>query len=121
MNVGVRRRMLSVPRFIGRRRVAAVAQQARGVMAELSDEHRRLHRHVVAELLRSGGPLTPAMLAEQLDLTTAEISRLLDGLAAKKALIARTEHGAVLWAYPVTAAETPHRLRFRSGERLYAA
>jgi hypothetical protein len=25
------------------------------------------------------------------------------------------------WAYPATAAETPHRVRFASGETLYAA
>ena len=31
------------------------------------------------------------------------------------------EWGAVEWAYPVTAAQTPHRLAFSSGERINAA
>lgn len=31
------------------------------------------------------------------------------------------EAGAVVWAYHMTAAVTPHRLTFSSGERLYAA
>jgi hypothetical protein len=33
----------------------------------------------------------------------------------------RNEHGAVEWAYPVTAARTPHRVAFSTGERINAA
>ena len=46
---------------------------------------------------------------------------ILDELEAKKAFLFRDGRGAVVWAYPVTAAETPHRLFFKSGDRLYAA
>ena len=33
----------------------------------------------------------------------------------------RNERGEVTWAYPVTVAQTPHRLTFGSGEQVNAA
>jgi hypothetical protein len=33
----------------------------------------------------------------------------------------RDEQGAVIWAYPITVAQTPHALTFSSSEHLYAA
>ncbi|MDR3577019.1 MAG: hypothetical protein P4L50_24400, partial [Anaerolineaceae bacterium] len=35
--------------------------------------------------------------------------------------LVRNEQAAVTWAYPVTVEPTPHRLKFNSGEQLYAA
>ncbi len=121
MRVGVRRHMLSLPMAIGRRRVSAFADQARSVIGGLSALERRLHRFLVAELTRAGEPLTPDAVAEALDLSREDVVRMLDALGARKALIARNADGAVTWAYPVTVTPTAHHLRFRSGERLYAA
>lgn len=121
MNVGLRRHMLRLPRAVGARRVASVVRRAEAMRDELSDDHRRLHHLLVTELPRVGGPLAPDAVAERLDLPTGTARGLLDDLGARKALIARDEQGAVTWAYPVTVEPTPHRLSFRSGERLYAA
>jgi hypothetical protein len=121
MDVGVWRLMLRLPAVIGRRRVAAVADKATAIMGEFTEEHRALHRFVVAELPRAGAPLTIERLAQDRWLPPATVKQLLDDLGEKKALIARDDSGAVDWAFPVTVAETPHRLSFNSGERLYAA
>lgn len=121
MNVGVWRLMLRLPEAIGRRRVAAVAAKAAAIMAEFTDEHRGLHRFVVAELPRAGEALTIERLAEERSLPPATVKQLLDDLGEKKALIARDDNGAVVWAFPMTVTETPHGLSFKSGERLYAA
>lgn len=121
MNVGVWRLMLRLPAAIGRRRVATVAAKATAIMSELTEEHRGLHRFVVAELPRAGAPLTIERLAEQRSLPPATIKQLLDDLGDKKALIGRDDSGAVVWAFPMTVAQTPHHLSFTSGERLYAA
>jgi hypothetical protein len=45
----------------------------------------------------------------------------LTDLEARKIFLFRDGEGSVVWAYPVTAEQTPHRIRFRSGETLYAA
>ncbi|MDH3753150.1 MAG: hypothetical protein OEU32_04685 [Acidimicrobiia bacterium] len=121
MNVGLWRVMLRLPARIGRWRVASVATRAEAIMDGLSDDHRALHRFIVVELPRAGAPLTIDGLAEQRGLPPATVRQLLDDLGARKALIARDDHGAVVWAYPITVSKTPHRLSFKSGERLYAA
>ena len=121
MNVGLRRHMLKLPSAVGTRRVASVVRQTEEVMAELSDDHRRLHRLLVTELPRAGAPLLPEAVAERLDLPPSTVSEMFDDLGARKALIARDDQGAVTWAYPITVEHTRHRITFRSGERLYAA
>jgi hypothetical protein len=49
------------------------------------------------------------------------VTSILADLEARKGFLFRNEDGAVVWAYPVTAEPTPHRIRFKSGETLYAA
>lgn len=121
MNVGFRRHMFKLPRALGRRRVASLAGRARTIMDGLTEQHRTLHRFVVAELARAARPLTPELIAEQLGLAPDEVAGLIDDLGEKKALIARDASGAITWGYPVTVDETPHRLCFESGDRLFAA
>jgi hypothetical protein len=87
----------------------------------LSEQHRSAHHFVVGELPRVGEPLSPQAVAESLQLPLARVIEILDELEAKKAFLFRDAQGAVVWAYPVTVEETPHRLSSRSGGRLYAA
>ena len=49
------------------------------------------------------------------------IVAFLDDLEKHMTFLFRDEQGAVEWAYPVTVAQTPHRLTFSSGERVNAA
>lgn len=121
LKVGVVRHMLRLPPMIGTKRLAELAERARVEVGALSAEHRSVHHFVVRELPRADGPLPPEVVAEHLDLSLERVIQIFDDWEAKKAILFRDDQGAVVWAYPVTAAETPHRLRFRSGERLYAA
>ena len=107
--------------MIGTKRVGQLADRARVEVGALSGEHRAVHHFVVRELPRAGEPLPPQVVAERLNLPLALVVQILDELEAKKTFLFRDEQGAVVWAYPVTAAKTPHRLSFKSGERLYAA
>jgi hypothetical protein len=121
MNVGLRRHMVKLPRAIGRRRVASLADRARAIMDGLTEQHRTLHHFLVAELPRSAKPLSPEGIADQLGLSAQRVAGLIDDLGDKKALIARDADGAVTWGYPVTVDDTPHRLCFEGGDRLFAA
>lgn len=121
LKVGVWRHMLRVPPVVGRRRLAGLATRARAEVGALSEQHRMVHHSVVRELPRIGKPLTPPVIAENVHLPLARVVQILDELEAKKTFLFRNDQGAVLWAYPVTVEETPHRLSFKSGDRLYAA
>lgn len=118
---GVWRYILRLPPGIGRKRVGRLAERARAEVGTLSAQHRAAHHFVVRELPRFSGPLTPQTIAEGVELAPATVTETLDYLEARKGFLFRNQDGAVVWAYPVTAEATPHRIQFRSGETLYAA
>lgn len=119
--VGVWRHILRLPPAIGRRRAGALAARARSEVGAVSPEHRAVHRFVVRELPRHGKPIPPQVIAEGLRFPVEEVVEILSDLERRKGFLFRSEDGSVLWAYPVTAEPTPHRIRFTSGETLYAA
>ena len=83
--------------------------------------HQRVRYFVVKELVDRQKPLEPEYIAEKLKLSLEAVRDILDELERKLFFLARNEQGAVAWAYPMTAEPTPHRLKFSSGEQLYAA
>ena len=101
-----------------------VTKGAEGTVASLdfmSEEHHRVRDFAVTEIPRAGEPLSPETIAGALDLPLEQVGVLLDELERNMTFLFRDEHGAVTWAYPVTAESTPHRVTFSSGESLYAA
>lgn len=118
---GVWRLILRLPPAIGRKRVGQLAERAREVVGAVSAQHRAVHHFIVRELPRLGTPMPPQHIADCLDLPLPAVIGTLADLEAGKGFLVRNEDGAVVWAYPVTAEPTPHRIRFKSGETLYAA
>jgi hypothetical protein len=101
-----------------------VTKSAEGTVAKLafmSEEHHLVRDFVVMEIPRVGEPLPPETIAGALDLPLERVVVLLDELEKNMTFLFRNEHGAVTWAYPVTAAQTPHRVAFSTGEQGYAA
>jgi hypothetical protein len=87
----------------------------------MSDDHHRARNFVVEELPRAGKPIAPGTISDSLRLSPGKTAKILDDLEKHLFFVVRNDEGAVNWAFPVTAAETPHRLVFNTGERLYAA
>jgi hypothetical protein len=87
----------------------------------MSREHHIVRYFVVRELPRIGRPIESEYIAEQLRLSHSLVLSILDDLESNLFFLTRNESGAVSWAYPVTVDETPHRLEFSTGERLFAA
>lgn len=121
MMAGVWRHILQLPDGVGWRRVRQLAEKAREAVGEVSPQHRAVHHFVVRELPRFGQPMPPKHVADSLDIPVATATAILGDLEARKGFLFRNEDGAVVWAYPVTVDITPHRIRFKSGETLYAA
>ena len=121
MTAGVWRLVLRLPPGIGTKRVEQLAARARAEAGALSAQHRAVHHFVVRELPRHGRAMAPETIADSLGLPTHEVAAILADLEAKKGFLFRNDEGSVVWAYPVTAEPTPHRIHFKSGETLYAA
>jgi hypothetical protein len=96
-------------------------QDGRERLSFMSEEHHRVRRFVVTELPQRGVALGPQAISEGLQLPTTRVGEILDDLERNLFFLARNGQGEVSWAYPVTVDETPHRLSFSSGERLYGA
>ena len=114
--LGLWRYMIPIPRMMWRRRVHGSAQ-----LGFMSDKHHRIRNFVVRELARVGKPLSPEFIAQELSLPLAQVTGILDELEKHMTFLFRNEEGAVAWAYPVTADQTPHHVTFNTGEQVYAA
>lgn len=88
----------------------------------MTPQHHAVRNFVVRELPRySGRPIRPAHIAAALRLPIERVTELLDDLERHLLFLVRDRRGDVSWAFPVTRDRTPHRLRFSTGERTFAA
>lgn len=114
-------RMTEVPRKDWEEGLAAVPAHVAAGLAFMTEEHQRVRNFAVRELPRAGMPLTPEWIAGSLNLTVVQVNAILEELERHLTFLFRNDGGAVTWAYPVTVEPTPHRIRFASGEALFAA
>jgi hypothetical protein len=114
--LGISRYLLPIPRFIWQRQVSGEAN-----LDFMSVDHHRVRDFVVTQIPKTGKPLSPECIAQALDLPPDRLSIILDDLETHMTFLFRNPQGEVEWAYPVTAACTPHHVAFSSGERIDAA
>jgi hypothetical protein len=114
-------RIAGIPRKDWEEGMAAITGHVAAGLAFMTEEHHRVRNFVVRELPRVGSPLTPEFIAGSLTMAIAQVKVILDELEKHMTFLFRNEAGAVTWAYPVTVDPTPHRIRFGTGESLYAA
>jgi len=119
--LGFKRRRIPVPWFLFTRILRRGAEKTKRVLGGLDDEHRRVHHFVVKELPSIAKPMPPEFIAERLKLDEVKVIQILDELERRLIFLFRPGGRDVVWAYPITAEPTPHRLVFSSGERLWAA
>jgi hypothetical protein len=119
--LGRDRRILEFPQTIWKEDLSQVPQHSQSRLSFMTEAHQRVRNFVVQALIRSQKPVSPEFISNALDIPWVQLSSILDELERKLFFLVRDEQGAVAWAYPVTVQTTPHRLVFRSGERLYAA
>jgi hypothetical protein len=117
--LGIGRHMLPIPAFIWQRQAQGITHDA--PTAFMTPDHQRIRDYVVTELPIAGRPLSPGSIAARVGLPLERTVALLDDLEKHMTFLFRDETGAVVWAYPVTAARTPHRFTANTGEALYAA
>ncbi len=121
LRVGIGRYMIPVPRAIWRRQIAGAGPMIKSALGFMTPEHHLVRNFVVVELPRTGAPLAPEYISRKLNLPVARVGVILDDLEKHLFFLFRNPQGAVSWAYPVTADQTPHRVTFSTGERTSAA
>ena len=119
--LGIWRILLRIPRPIWQQEVARSERAAENSLAFMTMEHHAVRDFVVRELPRFAKPIPPATIAQNLNMEMEKVIPILDELEKKLTFLYRNEDGDVEWAYPVTAARTPHRVTFSTGEQIYAA
>ncbi|MFH1754350.1 MAG: HTH domain-containing protein [Candidatus Latescibacterota bacterium] len=114
-------RIVAIPRREWEMKLLQMPRRHAKLLRFMTPEHHRVRHFVVCELPRKGGAVAPGYIAEKLNVTRRAVSRILEDLEKNLFFLVRNDMGAVTWAYPVTVEETPHKLEFSTGERLFAA
>ena len=110
--LGIGRRMISLPAALVKYQVRTKAKKAASVLAHLTDDHHRVRDFVVRELHRQQEPFSPAFISQELGLTLEKTQTILDDLERDTVFLFRAGGEDVIWAYPVTRAETPHKIAY---------
>ncbi len=119
--LGYRRFILRIPRPIWQQEVARSARASEKSLAFMTADHHRVRDFVVREMPRIAEPISPETIGKSLNMEVAKVNSILDELEQNMTFLFRNEHGSVIWAYPVTVEQTPHRITFSTGEQIYAA
>ena len=110
-----------IPQEDWEKSLSAVELHIKSRLGFMSEEHHLVRNFVVRELPNAGEPLSPVIIAQELDLTVSRVVIILEELEKQLTFLFRNKQGAVTWAYPVTVDRTPHHVTFNSGEQIYAA
>ena len=113
--------LAKIPREIWERHVQQTQQDIAEMLGFMTKAHHLIRYFVVKELPRTGKPIPPERISEELNMSQSKTIEILDDLENHLFFLVRNEQGEISWAFPVTADQTPHRLTFSTGERLYAA
>ena len=113
--------LTSLPTVDWKREFLAAVTRGRRRLDFMSEEHHEIRRSAVTELVRTGQPIEPETFSQQLDIPISRTVEILDELERNLFFLVRNDEGAVSWAFPVTTDQTPHKLTFSTGERLYGA
>jgi hypothetical protein len=119
--LSLRKHLVPVPRPIWQAEVDHNAENAHHRLDFMSADHHRVRDFVVLELPRRGMPVPSQDIASQLNLSLERTEEILAELERRLTFLFRDPQGEVVWAYPVTVEPTPHRIRFNTGEQIYAA
>lgn len=118
---GFKRSIVPVPWWVFRCIVPLEVRKTKSKLGGLSDEKRKLHHFVVRELPRYGKPMPPEFISAEMKMDMDRVVEILDDLERRLIFLFRPGGREVVWAYPVTAEPTQHRIDFSSGEKFWAA
>jgi hypothetical protein len=118
---GIESEITQMPAGDWKQQLAGAPERISRRLDFMSGDHRRVRYFVVEQLPKLGEPIPPSTISAHLRISPGKTARILDDLEKNLFFLVRDQRGSVSWAFPVTVDETPHRLVFHTGERLFAA
>ena len=112
VRLGIGRRMIPLPVALVKYLVRKEAKNADKMLGRWTEDHHRVRDFVVRELHRQQEPFSPAFISQQLNLTLEQTQNILDELERGMVFLFQAGGENVIWAYPVTRAETPHKIAY---------
>ncbi len=119
--VGRDKQIREIPQEMWKQHLAQVPEHSHSRLSFMTKDHHQVRYLAVRELVNRQAPLAPEFISQMLGLPLERVNAILEELESKLFFLVRDEEGQVVWAYPVTVMPTPHRLKFSTGEQLYAA
>jgi hypothetical protein len=113
--------MIGVPPFLWEKQIEKGRGKIEKGLRFMTADHRKVHHFVVRDLPQHSQPMRPEHIAGALGLTKEGVIQILDDLERHMTFLFRNPAGAVIWAYPVTVEQTPHRITFSTGESTFGA
>ena len=119
--IGVGREIHSVPDDAFLKGLRGLPARMASRLAFMSRNHHSVRDFAVRELPRQDRPLSPMQIAQVTGLAPQDVSAILADLERNLFFLVREPEGNVSWGFPVTTSETPHLLRFSTGEKIFGA
>lgn len=119
--IGKGREITGIPHNVWEEGIRGKVPLVQGRLAFMSGAHHLIRNFVVRELPKMRKPLSPELISEHLNLPKGQVASILEELEKHLTFLYRNNRGEVIWAYPVTVAETPHQATFSTGEQIHAA
>ena len=113
--------MAPLPEVLWQRKVAQNVRRLGAHLGFMTRDHHLVRNLAVREIARTGQPLPALAISQSLDMPLARVAEILAQLERRQTFLFRNQPGEVLWAYPVTAEPTPHRVDLDNGEGMFAA
>jgi hypothetical protein len=112
--IGRGTRTLEMPADQWKSHVAAATERISSRLGFMSEEHHLVRRFVVTQIAQRVMPVTEAQMSSQLKLSRYRVHQIVVELESRLFFLARNPEGAVSWAYPFTADQSPHTIIRRS-------
>lgn len=119
--LGLWKFVVNLPPSLWEKQIRKAARKMIREKGFMTDDHVRVHHFAVREMALVCEPLSPERIGEGCGLPVKRVTAILDDLEKHMTFLWRDTRGRVIWAYPVTVEQTPHRITFDSGETLWAA
>lgn len=119
--IGVGKEIRTVPNDGFIKCIQSLPERMATRLAFMTSRHHAVRDFVVREMPRQHVPISALAIAKTTGIDLKEVSAILSDLERNLFFVVCNPRGEVEWAFPVTTAVTPHKLRFSTGENAFGA
>jgi hypothetical protein len=119
--MGFRGFMMRIPPLLSDKGARKSEKGAKAHADSLSKEERRVHHFIVMKMTVVKDPITPELIASELEMPNDQVREIVDKLENLKTFIFRCDGKGINWAYPFSLENTGFRMTASSGEQFFAA